>query len=363
MNCHSLRSRARRALGRFIIAAVSAPVVLAAPPDSAQNPAPLYPDAFGNVIPDFSLAGYRNGGVALPVAPVVETVNPAAPPGDDTARIQAAIDRVAARPPRADDGVSGAVLLTKGAYRCGESLHVPPGVTLRGEGADVGGTVITATMIPAAGASPTLIRVEGRGDVAATGQPHAILDEAVPLGAHRLRLANATEFKPGELVLIERASTPQWIHELQMDQIKLKPGGQQWTAAGYRMQWWCHIAAVHGAAVTVDAPVLCAIENRYGGGAIRKAEDTRRGAAAVERLRLVSVYAPGQENSDERHAWNAITLNNVVDSWVRKVTAVHFAYSCVTVGKRAAALRAVTTPEQRQGPIWDALHQRYSRDN
>jgi hypothetical protein len=66
-------------------------------------------DAFGNQIPDFSMAGYRHGGVALPVAQVVERLQPVTGGKDDTARIQAAIRRVAERPARPGDGVKGAV--------------------------------------------------------------------------------------------------------------------------------------------------------------------------------------------------------------------------------------------------------------
>ena len=120
------------------------------------------PDAFGNTIPDFSLAGYRHGGVALPVASVVETLKPGVESQDDSVRIQAALDRVAQAPERVTDGVRGAVLLTRGTYRCGTTLRVSAGVTLRGEGQDLDGTIIIATMhAEKAGGGPTLISVSG----------------------------------------------------------------------------------------------------------------------------------------------------------------------------------------------------------
>src|SRR5437870_5187055 len=56
-------------------------------------------DARGNRIPDFSHAGYQGGGVAIPDAPVRVIVTPGK--GDNTARIQAAIDYVAGLPPDA----------------------------------------------------------------------------------------------------------------------------------------------------------------------------------------------------------------------------------------------------------------------
>ena len=63
-------------------------VPLAAMAATTPGPAPValgtdgrlqyQPDDFGNTIPDFSLAGYRNGGVALPEAPVAERLSPVA---------------------------------------------------------------------------------------------------------------------------------------------------------------------------------------------------------------------------------------------------------------------------------------------
>src|SRR5947209_18476347 len=66
----------------------------------------------GDRILDFSHAGYMGGGVALPTVAVQKTVEPSG--GDDTARIQAALDEVAASPLK--DGFRGAVLLAPGVY-------------------------------------------------------------------------------------------------------------------------------------------------------------------------------------------------------------------------------------------------------
>src|SRR5262249_34885233 len=64
-------------------------------------------DVRGNRIPDFSHAGYQGGGVPIPDAPVRVVVTPGK--GDNTARIQAAIDYVAGLPTDAQ-GLRGAVL-------------------------------------------------------------------------------------------------------------------------------------------------------------------------------------------------------------------------------------------------------------
>src|ERR1700760_1995456 len=74
------------------------------------------PDAKGNRVIDFSYAGYRGGGVALPQALVKATVAP----GED---IQAAIDHVSAMPVEAN-GLRGAVFLKKGTYNIAGRLRI-----------------------------------------------------------------------------------------------------------------------------------------------------------------------------------------------------------------------------------------------
>src|SRR5665213_4144095 len=51
-------------------------------------------DDQGNTIPDFSHAGYGGGGTPIPTVPIKETIWPVA--GDNTANVQAAIDKVSA---------------------------------------------------------------------------------------------------------------------------------------------------------------------------------------------------------------------------------------------------------------------------
>src|SRR5580693_1005034 len=66
------------------------------------------PDDQGNTILDSSHAGYAGGGTAIPTVPVKETTWPIA--GDNTANIQAAIDKVSALP-LDKAGFRGTVLL------------------------------------------------------------------------------------------------------------------------------------------------------------------------------------------------------------------------------------------------------------
>src|SRR5437016_3115161 len=87
-------------------------------------------DAYGNRIMDFSYAGYKGGGVPLPVISVGQTVT--AVTGDNTANIQSAIDFVS-QLPLDPYGFRGAVLLASGTYDVAGTVTISAsGVVLRG---------------------------------------------------------------------------------------------------------------------------------------------------------------------------------------------------------------------------------------
>ena len=77
---------------------------------------------WGNHLPDFSFAGYEEGGMAIPTnVPVAETINPVN--GDNTANIQDAINAVSALTPDVN-GFRGAVLSNPGTYIIGGTLRL-----------------------------------------------------------------------------------------------------------------------------------------------------------------------------------------------------------------------------------------------
>src|SRR5512137_2978290 len=70
-------------------------------------------DSLGNKIPDFSNAGYKGGGISIPYVAIKKTLWPVL--GDNSAKIQAAIDSVSALQVDAS-GFRGAILLKMGKY-------------------------------------------------------------------------------------------------------------------------------------------------------------------------------------------------------------------------------------------------------
>src|SRR5262249_2764352 len=131
-----------------------APLALAAPPTISMGTNGLIAygtDDLGNRITDFSYAGYKAGGVALPTLPNKITLGPSG--SDDTTAIQNAINTVAGMPPD-NNSFRGAILLKPGNYTISATLKISvSGVVLRGAG--------PSTIINSAGVSPLSIAGTG----------------------------------------------------------------------------------------------------------------------------------------------------------------------------------------------------------
>jgi hypothetical protein len=285
-------------------------------------------DPVGNRVPDFSHAGFGGGGVPLPEVSAKVTVMPVE--GDDGARIQAAIDFVSGLAPDAA-GLRGAVQLAAGRFEIAGQLKITTsGVVLRGAGAGEKGTVLVATGTD----RRALIEIAGKDQWRALGEPAAIIED-VPVGATRVRVASAKDFKPGTAVTVERPSPAEWIKFMGMD---VAPGRQnyQWRPGTLNVRWDRVVTAVEGDTLVLDAPLTAALEKQFGGGKV--APGVQEGyltLCGIENLRCASVFDPANP-LDEQHAWNAIDLHGLRDGWVAGVTAIHFAGSAVQVGAKVA---------------------------
>src|SRR5690348_14846907 len=97
-------------------------------------------DSLGNKIPDFSNAGYKGGGVAIPYVQTKAIVWPVL--GDNSDQLQKVIDSVSALTPDAN-GFRGAILLKLGEYNLEKPITIKAsGVVLRGEGMSDIGTIL-----------------------------------------------------------------------------------------------------------------------------------------------------------------------------------------------------------------------------
>jgi len=296
-------------------------------------------DGLNNTIPDFSRAGYRGGGVPLPEVAVVKALEPVEE-GDDGERIQAALNEVATGTPDAQ-GRKGALLLKRGNYRIAGSLTVPGGVTLRGESSGEDGTVIIATgrkergFITVGALWPRPARISGItpenvGTAQIDGTERKITQSYVPWSERTLRLEHLDGLSEGDRVAIFRPGTAEWIATLGMDRIERSSNPKiklfQWTPETYGFLIERFIVAIdhEKKQVTLDAPLMIALDENYGGGVLSRAQSRRAVESGIESVRLVCEYRKGQEFKDVEHARSAVIFSAVENAWARDVVALHF---------------------------------------
>ena len=317
----------------------------------ADNKLVYVPDELGNIIIDSSHAGYGGGGVAIPTVPVRETIWPVA--GDNTENIQAAINRVSSRPLDAG-GFRGAVVLKAGYYKMATPIRIEAGgVVLRGEGMSDTGTILigagTGRSSGAGGNQGTLVLAGGASGITVKEETkQTIADDYVPVGARKFKIASAQGFRPGDSVMVRRIGNQEWIDAVGMN----GPDAQsRWRP--FNVEWDRTVVDVQGNTITVEAPITCAIEKRWGGGELLKYDEGGRiQNVGVENLRAVSEFDPGKRTreygnmdrpnyvaeeyyNDENHYRNFVIFDNMKNGWVRNATALHFVYSMVGTSRGA----------------------------
>lgn len=297
---------------------------------SSDGSLAYHPDSLGNILPDFSRVGYREGGIPIPKIKVVKTIYPAAS-GSSQKIIQAAIDEVSRLKPD-KQGFRGAILLKKGTYNVEGTVFIKTGgIVLRGEGEGSdkgkGGTRIIATGTK----QRSLIEVMGSGRIQKIkGTEATISDPFVPLGAKSFNLSSTKGFSVGDSVILFRPGTVRWIHDLKMDQIVARKGTKQWSPDYYNLEYERVITDIKGNRLFLDNPVVMQMETKYGGGAIYGYHfNGRINKVGIENLYLESAYT---NDTAENHGWVAIRMDKVENCWVNHVTSRYFGYSCVSLG-------------------------------
>jgi hypothetical protein len=334
-------------------------------------------DSKGNRLPDFSHVGYHSGERAIPHVPVKIILEPSQ--GDDTRRIQKSLDKLGALPTD-KAGFRGALLLKRGVYRVDGTLKIShSGIVLRGQGDSPEGTVIIAAGYDDPKYQRTLITVAPKSENIATQILHGyrkeqiklvtnsrqeIVDDYVPVGSHSFNVKSASDYKPGDRIVVHRPSTAAWIHSIGCDQLKprwsgirnarwvkdgdtsgfyyQRPGSyskycllqkpdeswddfvkrvplsadgkkfdltRQWQAEEYHFYFERCITGIEGNLITIDAPIVHPMEQEFGGGAIYHYETSGRVTeVGIENLRLVSEFAapiPGHPYGDPKETSQA----------------------------------------------------------
>lgn len=281
-------------------------------------------DEEGNRIPDFSHAGYRGGGVALPEVPRQVTLDPGE--GDDTERIQQAIDTVGGME-MDENGHRGAVMLNPGEYHISDNLRVGnSGVVLRGAGDDANSgdnTILKVTKE----VQGTVIEFNGGGvdwgRPASESSRTAIVTGFVPVGSRTFEVSDTSEFEVGDSVIIRHPNTQAWLDAID--------GGataddSPWTPDNnLAILYNRTITEVVGNTVVIDVPVYNHLDRSLSQSEMHHADfQNLITEVGIEDLRVV-IETDGYET--ENHARHAVIFNGVENGWARGVTALHFQHT------------------------------------
>jgi Pectate lyase superfamily protein len=262
----------------------------------------------GDRILDFSHAGYMGGGVAIPRMMAAATVRPG--DGDDTQRIQAAIDTVSRL--ALTQGVRGAVVVEAGTYEIGGTINIrASGVELRGSGS--GTTIVELTGNP-----HLFVNMTGSGALQTTGSAANITDGYVPSGATSVTVDNAAAFKMGDTVLVRREITQKWIDLMQPEPLVRDGAQQTWMTPGQLVETERTTVAISGNTLRFDAPLTDAIDKDYvtptGATVIKYTFAGRISNVGVSGFRVNGVPSTADIGADK---YRLVDFGSVADAWAR----------------------------------------------
>ncbi len=328
----------------FLSALIAALIVILVSPLEASTPQfslPLginpdqsityYPNPNGDRIPDFSTAGFNYGNTPVPGepagynVPVLVTLQPGT--GDQTDRIQAAIDFIATRP--LINGFRGAVLLKAGRWEIHSVNRIrvtASGVVIRGEGDHP----FTGTRLYAIGTTN-----ENQSGNTRNSRLIAFDGGGITAGATRTLVDNV--YIPGGTNVIPLTSHP--FTAGQRIQVRW-PGSIAWQKASYyntaatadrdpAITFNRIVTAVTADSITLDAPITSPLDPAWGRGYVVPVTAFNYITnVGVSDIYFESTYS---SDTDENHVWNALDFTEVEDGFVNGCTARHFAYSIAYV--------------------------------
>ena len=299
----------------------------------------------GDRIPDFSSAGYRAGGVALPR---VETRMKISPTGgaDDTPAIQAALDQVAKLAPGAQ-GIRGAVELAPGTYHLKGTLHLNvSGVVLRGTGSEGA----SAAVLEMTGDPHLAMEIKGDFQRRELGPATTLTDSYVPAGATSIHVADASDIHPGDTLEIVKPVTPQWIHFMGMDQLVRNGKPEEWVKNDIRVRR--QVVSIEGNAVKLSVPLTDSFDAEFYPGiqpAVTRVQISGQIAeTGIENLRIVAPKRSIDYHQDGH--FDGVEMDNIVDSWLRGLAFVDTTNS-VNIDHNSERLTIVSVDVQQHDHV------------
>ena len=294
---------------------------------------------------DYSYCGYHRSEQPIPSAKVATYVQPSG--GDDAAVIQQAIDYVSSLKADKLTGLRGAVLLSEGTFVLNEPLRIrTSGVVLRGSGRD------KTTLRKMGYDRGAAIYIEGTreiiikdtldvSDTPAGSLTLNVLGGSAAQSSTRVQGCSPA-LKTASRLLIWRPSTEPWIAALGCASFGggKRMGYWAWHPGDIDLRWHRRVvgaqcASLNAQQISLDAPITCSIDKKWGGAkAIIYEQPGILAESGVENLTLMSDYDTTRP-LDEDHCWDGVYMADAEDCWVRMVNFHHFAGSAVVLQKSA----------------------------
>ncbi len=279
-------------------------------------------DAKGNSIPDFSSAGYKLGTDPKIVSTRLVKIEPdnAISGGDDTLRIQEAIDHIGSETIEAD-GLRGVVELQAGTFNIWGTLRIEAsGVVLRG-------VSVSDTRLLIRGKPRVAIRIGGVGTWRRVGPAHRILSNYVPSGAVDIDVENSSDFLANDIVIVQRPFTREWIRQIGMDQIPERGNGKgivrQWAPSS-GLLFARKVVSSRNGSIKIDSALTTAITESDGGVVWKYKFDGRISNVGIEDMSVEGSFdsLPIQDTSKKKSVF--AHYEAIEESWTRRLTVSNF---------------------------------------
>ncbi|KIV85343.1 hypothetical protein, variant [Exophiala sideris] len=280
----------------------------------------------GDRLPDFSYAGYHSSNIDLPSinSPANSALSPTF--GDQTARIQAALDSLS-------DTGGGVLLLAEGNYDLDSTITIPAGTVLRGSGPD-------KTSLLAKSAATDLITLGGQVANPRITPVTNITDSYVPIGSSTFSVADASKLNIGQTIMVQRAVTDAWVTAMGMGDLVRNDKKQTWIAAGKLVQQPRTITAIANNNISIDIPLTDSLDLEYMEGVVASyTPPSAFSESGIENLAItLSPSCSGRVLSDTTCNSSAVAVSSwTTDSWIRNLNLTGFNFF-ITLYKNATRI-------------------------
>lgn len=297
----------------------------------------------GDHLFDFSYAGYNEGWTPLPQPNEIATtmtLSPGDGQTDDADRIQEAINQISSLP-QSSSGFRGSLVLSAGIFYVGHPIEInQSGIILKGDAS--GGTTIQATSAIDPLKAEYLISIVGEGNEMSRKRI-AIVDEYVPVGSMKVKVADSKRFKIGDQIVIGANFNQEWIRRVGMDVIH--PKGDTTKNNGWKpgrfdsFRRIMHVDQQSGD-IYLNAPLTVAVAKWSGGGHIEAYKSKRVMRVGIENIQFTypinrdrgqDEIMRGEKGKTKDYRFAAemfanyvFKMDNAENCWIRNVRSVWF---------------------------------------